>query len=130
MRYFIYFFFKLLNYKMPLEIKQITLENLYESIVTFIESGNHIIGEYDDMKEIVLKMIRAGYAFNVDRERLRDAMEDLTYMFCPEDDVNKDRVVKGLEYEDSDYDDEDDDDVSSHFDDNTLSIEEISNDES
>ena len=114
---------------MPLEIKQITTENLYESITKFIENGDHIIGDYDDMKEIVLKMIRAGYAFNVERERLRDAMEDLTYMFCPEDDANKDRVVKGLEYEESDYDD-DDDDMPPSFNDDSLQIEEISNDES
>jgi hypothetical protein len=113
------------------EIKQIANENLYESINTFIEGGNHIIGDYDDMKEIILKMIRAGYAFNMDRERLRDAMEDLTYMFCPEDDANKDRVMKGLEYEESesDYDDDDDDDIPPSFN-NSLQIEEISNDES
>ena len=75
-------------------------------------------------------LIRAGYVFNMDRERLRDAMEDLTYMFCPEDDANKDRVVKGLEYEESDYDEDDDDDMPPSFDDDSLQIEEISNDES
>jgi hypothetical protein len=130
MRYFHSLFFKLLIIKMPLEIKQITAENLYESIATFVKNGGHIIGDYDDMKEIILKMIRAGYAFNMDRERLRDAMEDLTYMLCPEDDANKDRVLKGLEYEESDYDSSDeDDDIPPRFDD-TLQIEEISNDES
>ena len=118
---------------MPLEIKQISTESLYESITEFIEDGNHIIGDYDDMKEIILKMIRSGYAFNMDRERLRDAMEDLAYMFCPEDDANKDRVMKGLEYEESDYEDEDeeqyDDNIPPSFS-NSLQIEEISNDES
>ena len=92
---------------MPIEIKRIQTDELYQSIVRFVEEGQYIIGDYDDMKDVILKMIRAGYAFDMDRERLRDAMEDITYMLCPEDDVNKDRVVKGLEYEESsDSDDE------------------------
>ena len=36
-------------------------------------------------------------------------MEDITYMCCPEDDANKDRVVKGLEYDESESDDDMDD---------------------
>ena len=68
------------------------------------------IVEYDDMKECILKMIREGYLFNLDRDRLRDAMEDLTYMYSPNDDLNKDRVSKGLEYEYSDDEDEISDD--------------------
>ena len=51
------------------------------------------------MKSCILKMIRDDYLFNLDRDRLRDAMEDLTYMYSPNDDVNKDRVGKGLEYD-------------------------------
>lgn len=93
---------------MPIEIKTIKTEDLYQTILQFIEDGKHIIGDYEDMKEIILKMIRAGYVFDMDRERLRDAMEDITYMLCPEDDVNKDRVVKGLEYEETDSDSDDD----------------------
>lgn len=94
---------------MPIEIKRVQTDCLYETIIEFIEGGDHIIGEYEDMKELILKMIRAGYAFDMDRERLRDAMEDITYMLCPEDDTNKDRVVKGLEYDESESDDDMDD---------------------
>lgn len=95
----------------PGNIKIITVENLHSSILHFIQENNIIIGEYDDMKESVLKMIRARYFFNMDRDRLRDAMEDITFAFCPEDDVNKDRVSRGLEYEYSDDEDDSDDDV-------------------
>ena len=94
------------------DIKVISVDDLHNTITSFISNGKHIIGEYEDMKEIVLLMIKSGYMFNMDRDRLRDAMEDITYMMCPEDDINKDRVSRGLEYEDdsddSDYDDEHD----------------------
>jgi hypothetical protein len=35
-------------------------------------------------------------------------MEDITFMLCPDDDANRDRVERGLEYDDDDDDDEDD----------------------
>ena len=79
------------------------------------------------MKEIILLMIRAGYVFNMDRDRLRDAMEELTYMLCPEDDINKDRVIKGLEYDDTDSDDDYVDDEEDGGGDN-QEIEEIDDD--
>ena len=58
------------------------------------------------MKELVLNMIKAGYMFNMDRDRLRDAMEDITFMLCPDDEANKDRVERGLEYDDDDSGDD------------------------
>ena len=61
------------------------------------------------MKDCILKMIRAYYVFNMDRDRLRDAMEDITYMLCPNDCINKDRVSRGLEYEYSSEEEGDDD---------------------
>ena len=82
-----------------MEVKIITTDNLHSTILDFIKSGEIIIGEYDDMKDCILKMIRAYYVFNMDRDRLRDAMEDITYMLCPNDVINKDRVSRGLEYE-------------------------------
>ena len=68
-------------------------------------------GVGEDMIDMILTMIRGGYCFNVDRERLRDAMEDITYMLCPEDDINKDRVSKGLEYDEEDSEDYSEDDI-------------------
>ena len=82
------------------DIKVVTVDDLHQTIATFIDEGKHIIGEYEDMKEVILIMIKAGYMFSMDRDRLRDAMEDITFMLCPDDDANKDRVSRGLEYED------------------------------
>ena len=109
---------------MPIEIKRVQTVDLYQTILEYVYEGSHIIGEYEDMKDLILKMIRVGYAFDMDRERLRDAMEDITYMLCPEDDANKDRVIKGLEYDESDSD-EDMDDYPPDLEDGP-SIEEIS----
>ena len=106
----------------PESIKIVSVDNLHVNILKFIEEGHIIIGDYDDMKECVLKMIRARYFFNMDRDRLRDAMEDITFAFCPEDDVNKDRVSRGLEYEYSD-EEESDDDIEDIGDINNDSIE-------
>ena len=82
------------------DLKVITVDELHSTIRSFIVENECIIGDYDDMKCLVLKMIRCGYMFNMDRDRLRDAMEDITFMLCPDDDANKDRVERGLEYED------------------------------
>ena len=107
---------------MPIpELKMVVQEELHKKIVDFINNNNVIIGTYEDMIEMILNMIRGGYCFNVDRERLRDAMEDITFICCPDDDMNRDRIVQGLEYEDEeDEEDEAESDtelVPSHNDD-------------
>jgi hypothetical protein len=95
------------------DLKIVPVDELHCSIRTFIVDTKTIIGDYEDMKSLILTMIKAGYMFNMDRDRLRDAMEDLTFLLCPDDDANKDRVERGLEYDDDDDSetDESDDDV-------------------
>ena len=82
------------------DLKIITVDDLHSTIRSFIIDNNIVIGDYDDMKSLILKMIKNGCMFNMDRDRLRDAMEDITFMLCPDDDANKDRVERGLEYDD------------------------------
>ena len=93
------------------DIKVISTENIHECVCKFIDETKTIIGDYDDMKELVLTMIKAGYMFSGDRDRLRDAMEDITFMLCPDDDANRDRVEKTLEYDEEDGDSDDEDDI-------------------
>ena len=95
----------------------VTPETLYESIDTFVTDNKLKITTYDEMIETILKMMKEGFCFPFDRDILRDAMESLTYTYCPGDDMNRDRVVCQLEDvpdDDSDEDDEDDDDVGSY----------------
>ena len=84
----------------------VTVDTLHSSIRDFIVKSEVVIGDYEDMKGLVLNMIKAGYMFNMDRDRLRDAMEDITFMLCPDDEANKDRVERGLEYDDDDSGDD------------------------
>ncbi len=90
------------------ELKVVSVDELHNTIRDFIVESNTIIGDYEDMKTLILNMVKAGYMFNMDRDRLRDAMEDITFLLCPDDDANRDRVERGLEYDDdSDSDIED-----------------------
>ena len=82
------------------ELKVVGVDELHNTIRDFIVESNTIIGDYEDMKSLILNMVKAGYMFNMDRDRLRDAMEDITFLLCPDDDANKDRVERGLEYDD------------------------------
>jgi hypothetical protein len=69
-----------------------------------------MIGSYEDMMDVILSMIKDRHFFNMDKNILRGCLEDLTFMYSPGDDVNKDRVVAMLEpSDDEDSDDEDDD---------------------
>jgi hypothetical protein len=88
------------------KLKVVKDDLLHESVIKYIEDNEVVIGEYEDMKKMVLGMIADGYMFNMERDRLRDAMEDITFMLNPNDDINKDRVSRGLEYDDEDSDEE------------------------
>ena len=89
-------------------LRLVTIDNYHEIIPKYITEKQIIISDYDDMTNCVLKMITEGYCFNMDKNLLRGFLEDLTYMFSPNDDKNKDRIVNMLEEsDDSDSDSED-----------------------
>ena len=99
-------------------ITQVTLENLHEMIPEYIHGNKVIIQNYDDMKEVYLSMLRDRYLFTLDRDILVHSLIDLTYMFAPGDDVNKDNVLDTITLEDEDEgDDEEDDDSMNDSDD-------------
>ena len=89
-------------------LKLVTIENMHILIPEFINENQTIIGGYEDIMNVVLRMIKAKYFFNMDKNLLRGCLEDLTYMYCPGDDVNKDRVVSMLEPSDDEDDDMED----------------------
>tara|TARA_B100001094_G_C18138087_1_gene776298 strand:- start:848 stop:1264 length:417 start_codon:yes stop_codon:yes gene_type:complete len=88
----------------------ITIENYHLAITEYIKENEIIISEYDDMTGCILRMIRDGYCFNMDKNLLRSFLEDLTYMYSPNDEKNKDRIVNMLEESDDDDSDDSDDD--------------------
>ena len=94
-------------------ITQVTLENFHELVPEYIFNNKLMIQNYEDTKEIYLSMLKDGYLFTFDRDILIACLTDLTYMYAPGDDVNKDAVVELLVLDselDDDDDDEDDDD--------------------
>ena len=93
-------------------ITQVTLENLHEMIPEYIHGNKVIIQNYDDMKEVYLSMLRDRYLFSLDRDILVHSLIDLTYMFAPGDDVNKDNVLDTITLEDEEDDEEDDDSMN------------------
>ena len=97
---------------MSINFTLVTIENYHTIITGYITKNEIIISDYDDMTNTILKMIREGYCFNFDKNLLRGFLEDLTYMYSPNDEKNKDRIVNMLEEsddEDSDDDDENED---------------------
>lgn len=90
------------------ELKKVTSDDVYETIHQFVTSGELAVDDYDSMIEVILSMIKTGYCFAMDRDLLRDAMESLTYMYAPSDDMNKDRLVQQFADDEEDDDDEGD----------------------
>ena len=48
---------------MNIELKKVTVENLYETIHTFVQQKEMIVEDYDSMIEVILAMIKGGYCF-------------------------------------------------------------------
>ena len=88
----------------------VTVDNIHQIVPAFINEKKIIISSYEDMVEVILDMIKSRHVFNMDRDLLRTIMEDLTYTYCPGDDINKDRVMMQLVASDDEDNDEDDDD--------------------
>tara|TARA_Y100000389_G_C17446966_1_gene512224 strand:- start:1582 stop:2088 length:507 start_codon:yes stop_codon:yes gene_type:complete len=87
-------------------LTKVVIDNLYETIHSFVESNKVIIEDYEGMVNLIIRMIKGGHCFTMDRDILRDAMESLTYMYAPSDDMNKDRLINQF-VDDNDSDEED-----------------------
>ena len=93
-------------------LKKVTVDDLYESIDSFIKSKETTVDDFDSMVEVVLDMIKDGYCFTMERDVLRDAMECLTYMYCPDDDMNKDRVIQQFAFDEEEDEEDEDDNIN------------------
>ena len=92
-----------------MSLKPVTIDTIHEVIPQFIDENRIIITSFEDMMDVILTMLRAKYFFAMDKQLLRGLLEDLTYMYCPGDDIHKDRVLSWLAPSDDEDDDEDDD---------------------
>ena len=90
------------------QLKKVSQDEVYETIHSYVENSENAVETYEDMINMILSMIKDGYCFVMERDYLRDAMESLTYMYSPEDDMNKDRII--LQFADDEEDEEDEED--------------------
>tara|TARA_B100001094_G_scaffold325025_1_gene378658 strand:- start:6533 stop:6847 length:315 start_codon:yes stop_codon:yes gene_type:complete len=93
------------------EFKLVTMENMHLIVPKYINDNELIINGYEDMVDVILTMIREKHIFNFDKNILRSFMEDLTYMYSPGDDLNKDRIINMLEASSEEEDDEEDEET-------------------
>tara|TARA_B100000035_G_C20941710_1_gene527848 strand:- start:467 stop:889 length:423 start_codon:yes stop_codon:yes gene_type:complete len=91
-----------------LNITEVNLENFSETVTKYISDKCIKITDIDSMIETYLSMLGDHYLFKFDRDLLKDMLVDLTYMYSPNDDANKDRVLYHLVGSDDDDDDSDD----------------------
>ena len=91
-----------------LNITEVTLDNFSETITRYISEKSIKITDIDSMIETYVSMLGDHYLFKFDRDLLKDMLVDLTYMYSPNDDANKDRVLYHLVGSDSDDDDSED----------------------
>ncbi len=91
-----------------LNITEVTLDNFSETVTKYISDKGLKITDIDSMIETYLSMLGDHYLFKFDRDLLKDMLVDLTYMYSPNDDANKDRVLYHLVGSDSDDDDSED----------------------
>lgn len=94
-----------------MSLKPVTIDTIHEVIPQFIVENRIIITSFEDMMDVILTMLRAKYFFAMDKQLLRGLLEDLTYMYCPGDDIHKDRVLSWLAPSDDEDDDEDDEEL-------------------
>ena len=91
------------------DLTLVTVENFHEIVPNFLNTRKLLISSYEDMMEAIAQMVQEKHLFNMDRELLRDMMADLTFMCCPGDDINKERVMLQLVPSDDEGDSDDED---------------------
>ena len=102
-----------------MKIVQVNADNIHTILPKYIEENNIKITDIDSMIETYMHMVKENFLFTLDRDLLKDILVDLTYMYAPNDDSNKDRVLYHLVGSDSDDDDDDE-----NCDDSVLSSKE------
>ena len=92
-----------------MKLKSVTNDNIHTVIPEYIEDNDITIKDIDTMIDAYMRMVKDNYLFLIDRDLLKDLLVEITYMYAPNDDANKDRVLYHLVGSDSE--DEDDDEV-------------------
>jgi len=90
-----------------MKLIQVTNENIHTILPKYIEDNKITIKDIDNMIDTYMDMVKCGHLFLIDRDLLKDLLVDITFMYSPNDDANKDRVLYHLVGSDDDDDDDD-----------------------
>ena len=90
-----------------MKLKSVTNDNIHFVIPEYIEENDITIKDIDTMIDAYMRMVKDNHLFLIDRDLLKDLLVEITYMYAPNDDANKDRVLYHLVGSDSDDDDDD-----------------------
>jgi len=90
-----------------MKLTSVTNDNIHIIIPEYIEENDITIKDIDTMIDAYMRMVKDNYLFLIDRDLLKDLLVEITYMYSPNDDANKDRVLYHLVGSDSDEDDDD-----------------------
>ena len=90
-----------------MKLIQVTNENIHTILPKYIEDNDITIKDIDNMIDTYMDMVKGGHLFLIDRDLLKDLLVDITFMYSPNDDANKDRVLYHLVGSDDDDDDDD-----------------------
>tara|TARA_B100000900_G_scaffold400466_1_gene404104 strand:+ start:3821 stop:4117 length:297 start_codon:yes stop_codon:yes gene_type:complete len=89
-----------------MKLRSVTNDNIHFIIPEYIEENDIIIKDIDTMIDAYMRMVKDNYLFLIDRDLLKDLLVEITYMYAPNDDANKDRVLYHLVGSDSEDEDE------------------------
>ena len=92
-----------------MKIISVTNENIHEIVPKYIEENDIQINNIDDIINTYVDMVKDKYLFLIEGDLLKDILVNITYMYSPNDDMNKDRVICHLTGDESDSDDSDND---------------------
>ena len=92
-----------------MKIISVTNANIHEIVPKYIEDNDININNIDDIINTYVDMVKDKYLFLIEGDLLKDILVNITYMYSPNDDMNKDRVICHLTGDESDSDDSDND---------------------
>ena len=93
----------------------VSADNFHIKIPEYIHNKKILITNYEDLTKVIIDMMKSKVFFNIEKQRLREMMDDLTFLYNPGSDDNEARVHGLICDSDSDEDDESSDEENFRF---------------
>jgi len=70
----------------------VTQDNFHIEVPEFIHKNKRVIDNYEDLANVVIDMLKSRYFFNIEKNHMKDLMDDLVFIFNPGSEENIARV--------------------------------------